>query len=110
MTRSRRVAVTCSGVKTVDGGGAEGTGDGGAAGAAVEPRPASAVVPTADVIGAVRGGAVVIGGLRGGAVVIGTVEPLESAGGGGGSDMIGIWSLITKLVGLGFLPALLLRL
>ena len=78
MTRSRRVAVTCFGVKTADGGGAEGTGDCGAAGAAVETRPASAVVPAADVIGAVRGGA----------IVIGSVEPLESAGGGGGSDMI----------------------
>ena len=104
------MAVTCSGVKTADGGGAEGTGDGGAGGAAVETWPASAVVPVTDDIGAVRGGAVVIGAVRGGAIVIGSVEPLESAGGGGGSDMIGTWSLITKLVGLGFLPALLLRL
>ena len=55
-------AVTCSGVKTADGGGTEGTGD---------------------------GGAIVIGAVRGGVVIIGVVEPLESAGGGGGSDMIG---------------------
>ena len=72
------MAVTCSSVKTADGGGAEGTGDGGAGGAAVETWPASAVVPAADVIGAVRGGA----------VVIGAVEPLDSSGDGGGCDMI----------------------
>ena len=93
-------AVTCSGVKTADGGGTEGTGDGGVGGVAVETGAASAVVPEADVVGVVRGGAIIIGMVRDGAVVIGAVEPLESAGGGGGSDMIGTWSLITKLVGL----------
>ena len=92
----------------------------GAVGVAVETGPASVVDPAANVvgamrdgagsIGAVRDGAVVIGAVRDDAVVIGAVDPLESAGGGGGSDMIGTWSLITKLVGLGFLPALLLRL
>ena len=82
----------------------------GAAGVAVERGAASAVDPAADVVGAVRGGTGSIGAVRDGAVVIGAVEPLESAGGDGGSDMIGTWSLITKLVGLGFLRALLLRL
>ena len=90
------MAVTCSSVKTADGGGTGRPGDGGAGGVAVETGPANAVVPAADVVGAVRGGA----------VIIGAVEPLESAGSGGGSDMIGTWSLITKLVGTCTLPGL----
>ncbi|XP_048566953.1 receptor expression-enhancing protein 3-like [Triticum urartu] len=56
---------------------------------AVETGPAIAVDPAADVVSAVRDGAGSIGPVRDGAVVIDAVEPLESAGGGGGSDMIG---------------------
>ena len=78
--------MTCSGVKTADGGGAGVIVEDGAAGVAVERGAASAVDPAADVVGAVRGGTGSIGAVRDGAVVIGAVEPLESAGGGGGSE------------------------
>ena len=68
------------------------------AGVAVEMGAASAVDPAVDVVGAVRGGTGSIGAVRDGIVVIGAVEPLESASGGGGSDMIGTWALIIKVI------------
>ena len=68
--------------------------------------PAGKVDPAADVVGAVRDDAGSIAVVRDGAIVIGAVDPLESAGGGSGSDMIETWSLITKLVGTCTLPGL----
>ena len=60
-------------------------------------------VAVPDMTAGSGGGAVTVGS-GGGAVVVG------SGGGGGWSDMIDLVSLDTKLVGLGCLPALLLRL
>lgn len=93
------MAAICSDERGTAGGGADEPGSGSAIGAEVEIGPASEV--PADVPGAVRIGA----------VVNGAVAPLVgSGGGGGGSDMTATRSLDTKLVGLGFLPALLRRL
>ena len=78
----------------------------GAAGVAVEMGRASVGDPAADGVGAVRDDTGSIGVVRDGAIVIGAVDLLESAGSGGGSDMIETWSLITKLVGTCTLPGL----
>ena len=64
--------------------------------------PGEEVVMVPDVIAVI--GEEVAGGSGGGAEVDG------SGGGDGGSDMIGLVSLDTKLVGLGFLPGLRRRL
>ena len=89
-TSSRRVPDISSGVRS-------------GGGSAVVVTGAGAVVVTVpDVIAVI--GEEVAGGNSGGAEVDG------SGVGDGGSDMIGLVSLDTKLVGLGFLPALLRRL
>ena len=89
-TSSRRVPDISSGVRS-------------GGGSAVVVTGAGAVVVTVpDVIAVI--GAEVAGGSSGGAEVDG------SGGGDGGSDMIGLVSLDTKLVGLGFLPGLRRRL
>ena len=92
------MAASCSRDKAATGDGADAPGDGGAGGAEEETGHASEV--PADVVGTVMIGA----------VVMGAVVPTGSGGGDGGIDMITTWSLNTKLVGLGFLPALLRRL
>ena len=89
------MAASCSGDKAATGDGADAPGDGGA-----EEEIGHASEVPADAGGAVRLGA----------VVMGAVVPTGSGGGDGGIDMIATWSLNTKLVGLGFLPALLRRL
>ena len=92
------MAASCSGDKAASGGGGDAPGDAGAGGAEEETGHASEV--PADAVGTVMLGA----------VVMGAVVPTGSGGSGGGSDMIATWSLITKLIGLGFLPVRLRRL